>query len=445
LVYTINPKTLTVTSPTVPNKVYDKTNTATITGTLSGIVVGDDVSFNGTGTFSQSNVGTGLGVTSTSTLGGVDASKYTLTQPTGLTGTIVIKPLTVSGAVASNKVYDGNSTATLTGATLNGIISSDVVTLTGGATFLSVNVGSNIAINTSSLTLDGADAGNYIALPIVGLTANITAKPLTITGLTANNKVFDGTTTATLSGTATLDGIVGTDDVSLSGTPTATFAQSAVGTGIAVSVTGYSLTGTSASNYSLTQPTGLTADITAAPSPVITSVLTASATYGMPSSIYTITATNSPTSYNATGLPSGLTINTSTGEISGTPTVVAGSPFNVTISATNLGGTGTATLVYTINPKTLTVTSPTVPNKVYDKTNAATITGTLSGIVVGDDVSFNGTGTFSQSNVGTGLVVTSTSTLGGVDASKYSLTQPTGLTADITAMLRLPQLLQEHH
>ena len=91
------------------------------------------------------------------------------------------------------------------------------------------------------------------------------------------------------------------------------------------------------------------------PVPVITSSLTASGTYNTPISIYQITATNSPTSYDATGLPSGLVVNTSTGAITGTPTA-AGGPTNVTLSATNASGTGTATLVFTIAKATQTIT-----------------------------------------------------------------------------------------
>ncbi|MDD5262303.1 MAG: family 16 glycosylhydrolase [Methylacidiphilales bacterium] len=81
--------------------------------------------------------------------------------------------------------------------------------------------------------------------------------------------------------------------------------------------------------------------------PSITSALTTSGTVGTAFS-YQITASNSPTSYNATGLPGGLSVNTSSGLISGTPSVAGTS--NVTISATNANGTGTATLVLTVNP-----------------------------------------------------------------------------------------------
>src|SRR5438046_1475133 len=94
--------------------------------------------------------------------------------------------------------------------------------------------------------------------------------------------------------------------------------------------------------------------VLAAPKPVITSPLTATGQVGVAFS-YQIAATNSPTSYNATGLPAGLSVNTGTGLISGTPTTAATS--NVTLSATNAGGTGTKTLTLTVNPPTPVITS----------------------------------------------------------------------------------------
>ena len=61
---------------------------------------------------------------------------------------------------------------------------------------------------------------------------------------------------------------------------------------------------------------------------------------------YQIAASNTPTSYGASGLPSGLTVN-STGYISGTITAGSGS-FTVTVSATNIGGTGTRSFTITV-------------------------------------------------------------------------------------------------
>ncbi|WP_181456877.1 choice-of-anchor D domain-containing protein [Flavobacterium lacus] len=82
--------------------------------------------------------------------------------------------------------------------------------------------------------------------------------------------------------------------------------------------------------------------------PVITSDLNASGFVGVPFS-YTITAINSPTSYNATGLPPGFSINTTTGVISGTPGVTG--TFFITITATNGSGFDEQTLILTVtNP-----------------------------------------------------------------------------------------------
>ncbi|HAZ09050.1 MAG TPA: hypothetical protein DCZ01_11160 [Elusimicrobia bacterium] len=79
--------------------------------------------------------------------------------------------------------------------------------------------------------------------------------------------------------------------------------------------------------------------------PVITSVLTSTGTIGTALS-YQITATNSPTSFNAAGLPAGLSVDTVTGLISGTPTISGIS--NVTISAANAGGTDAKTLTLSV-------------------------------------------------------------------------------------------------
>jgi len=83
------------------------------------------------------------------------------------------------------------------------------------------------------------------------------------------------------------------------------------------------------------------------PAPVITSPASGSCTVNTSCS-FQITATNTPTSWGASPLPVGMSVNTSTGLISGTPTVTGTT--NTTESATNAGGTGTASLALTVNP-----------------------------------------------------------------------------------------------
>lgn len=83
------------------------------------------------------------------------------------------------------------------------------------------------------------------------------------------------------------------------------------------------------------------------PRPVIISSLTAEGRRNDPF-VYQISATQSPTSYTASTLPGGLSLNTTSGLISGTPSV-SGS-FTITLGAVNAGGTGNATLLLTIAP-----------------------------------------------------------------------------------------------
>ena len=91
----------------------------------------------------------------------------------------------------------------------------------------------------------------------------ITSKTLTITGLSNGNaKLYDGTTTATPQGTATLSGKVSGDDVAFAnGYPKYSFANKNVGTNKAITVT-VRLKGTDAADYQVQALTGLTQTVT---------------------------------------------------------------------------------------------------------------------------------------------------------------------------------------
>ena len=81
--------------------------------------------------------------------------------------------------------------------------------------------------------------------------------------------------------------------------------------------------------------------------PTITSGLSATGSIGS-AFTYQITASNSPTSYTASGLPTGLSVSATSGVISGN--LVSTGTSSITINAINISGTGSATLILTVLP-----------------------------------------------------------------------------------------------
>jgi gliding motility-associated-like protein len=435
---------LTVTGVTANNKVYNGTTVAVLnTGSaaLSGVIAGDVVTLvktGATGTFNNKNAGTSKTVTASGfTLSGADAGKYSVTQPT-TTANITSASLSISGVTVNNKVYNGTTAATLNtgGAVLNGIVTGDVVNLvvTGATgTFNSKTAGTAKTVTISGFTISGTDSGNY-TLTQPAATANITAASLTITGVTAGSKVYDASTAATLSTAgAVLTGAIAGDEVILvTSGASGTFTNKAVGAGKTVSTTGFTLSGADASNYSLVQPS-LTANITAA-------VLTVSGVRAN-NKVYNGTTSTSVNGTNASlsGVIGGDVVTLVFSGASGTfVNKNTGTSKAVTITGITLGGADgnnytltqpTATADITVAP--VTVSGVIANNKIYDGTTAATLNtsgSTLSVKYGTDDVNIillNASGTFSDKNVGTGkLVTTSGFVINGTDAGNYSLSQP---------------------
>ncbi len=437
----ITKKDLGVATVTAANKVYDGTTAATLSfGASSGVISGDDVSITGlSGTFDDKNVGTGKTVTvSGGSLSGADAGNYQISSVAGsTTADITKKDLGVATVTAANKVYDGTTAATLSFGASSGVISGDDVSITGlSGTFDDKNVGTGKTVTVSGGSLSGADAGNYQISSVAGsTTADITKKDLGVATVTAANKVYDGTTAATLSFGAS-SGVISGDDVSITGL-SGTFDDKNVGTGKTVTVSGGSLSGADAGNYQISSVAGsTTADITkkdlgvatvTAANKVYDGTTAATLSFGASSGVISgddVSITGLSGTFDDKNVGTGKTVTVSGGSLSGAD---AG---NYQISS--VAGSTTAD----ITKKDLGVATVTAANKVYDGTTAATLSfGASSGVISGDDVSITGlSGTFDDKNVGTGKTVTvSGGSLSGADAGNYQISSVAGsTTADIT-------------
>ncbi len=448
----ITPAGLTVSGITASNKVYDANTTAaliTSAATLVGVFSGDIVNLNtggASGTFASQNAGTGITVTVAGlTISGAQASNYTLTQPT-TTATITPAVLTVSGITASDKVYDSSTAATLnsTNATLVGVITGDMVNLdTSGSigTFASKDVDTGITVTVAGLTINGAQASDY-TLTQPATMANITPATLTVSDISAENKVYDASTTATLNASgAILAGLFSGDTVSLDTSgAVGTFASKDVGTAIAVTVAGLTISGPQASDYTLTQP-ATSANIT--PATLTVSGITAA------NKVYDAsTATTLSTSgAMLVGVFSGDTVDLNTAaRLVPSPPRTWASISRWLVAGPTISGAQASdytlaqpTTTASITPAELTVSGITAANKVYNASTTAVLDtdgATLVGVFSGDTVILNAgraNGRFSSQNVGTAITVTAAGlTISGAQAGDYTLTQPT-TTANITS------------
>jgi len=156
-------------------------------------------------------------------------------------------------------VVYGDDAFELTGTASSGLpvsyeSSDESVAVINGSTLVIVGAG------TAGIT--ASQEGNTQYLPATPVIQDLVVekKTLTVTGAMVEQKMYDGTTAAVISG-ATLEGVVDGDDVSLSGADTGIFAQAEVGTAVAVE-TEMGMAGTDTANYAFIAPAGLTGDIT---------------------------------------------------------------------------------------------------------------------------------------------------------------------------------------
>ncbi len=282
-----------------------------------------------------------------------DTANYNSVPATTVTLVVDQVTLTVSGVTAAGRIYDGTLTAPLGGTpALVGVLPADVgnVTLTGTAvgTFANKNIGAAKPITVTGLSLTGSAAANYSLTQPTGLSATVSAKTLTVSGITANSRPYNGSTVATLNlGSAALVGIVSPDVVTpVTSSAAGAFATATVGYGKTVTITGITLGGAGAGNYDITQPSTV-ADIT--PANVAVTISNLAQTYD-----------GTPKAATVTVVPAGTSVVIVYSNVGGLPPTNAGSYFvSANITDPNYSGSATATLVIARAPQTIAFAAPT--------------------------------------------------------------------------------------
>ena len=382
---------------------------------------GDSLSF-GLHQHSWSYTANGATITAKCTAAGCpldrNGGSYTITAPDNLT-------------------YDGNGKAAkVTGSIPD--VTAPTITYKKGDTTLG-SAPTDVGKYTASITV-----GNVTA----GVEYSITAKEVTVTGITATDRYYaKDNLEVTLTG-GTLTGVISDDAVTIDLTKAKGMMINAnVGTNKAVTVTGVALGGADKGNYKLKeQPTGVTVNITRADAGVRITTPPTSKTYG--DAYFTVTAASGVTESTgnngkwtwASSDDSIMKIVSGADSATATVQVLKASATGATLTATYSSIThyGTANVTIKVNPKDVTITGLSAGNKDYDRSTSATPTGTavIDGKVGSDDVTVTaGAASFDNENVGTDKIVTFTGySLSGADAGNYNLKgQPASVTANIAA------------
>jgi filamentous hemagglutinin family protein len=243
----ISPASLTVTANAL-SKIYG-TIDPTLTYSTSGLIGSDTLS----GSLSR--------------LAGETVGKYTISSTLTNSNyavnyvpadfTIDAVPLNLAIQAANQTRLYGAANPTFTGTIALGSLQNGDTLDSIGLTF-STDATSSSNVGDYQI-IPALNNQNYIFTGKNGV-LSVTPASLTIKGLTASNKDFDGTKTATLTG-GELIGLVNGDTISLNSESKGEFSDSKVGTAKAITVSNIGLTGAAVNNYKVEMPTGLTADI----------------------------------------------------------------------------------------------------------------------------------------------------------------------------------------
>ena len=255
---TINPKAVTITAKDA-SKTYNGTALTEGGFATSDLEAGDTHEFTVAMTEGSTITNAGTQSNVIATVDGFDVTTGTAMAVgnylvTTVDGTLTINPKAVTiTAINASKLYDGTA-LTEGGFSATALEEGDThtftVAMTEGSTITNAGTQSNVIATVDGVAVTtgtATEVGNYSVTTADG-TLTITGKEITISGITAENKVYNGTTDAVLVYTGvTFTGKLDGDDLTV--TATGTFDDKNVGTGKTVTITGFTFGGTDAANY----------------------------------------------------------------------------------------------------------------------------------------------------------------------------------------------------
>jgi len=369
---------------------------------------------------------------SSTVLGSGNGVLYTLAPQLtlSLTGTVV-------------RTYDADVDATLTQGNYNisGTVGSDAVVLGTSGTFDNKNVGSGKTITVNPVVVSASDGAVQVygyridsgSATISGAIGQITPATISaVTGIAAANKTYNGNTVATLD-TTTSVGFTGKfigDQLNVA-SATGTFASpNASATPITVNITGISLGGSDAGNYTLSSSTAST-----------TALINKYAVDLSGTRVY-----DGTTTVGAGSLTLGTLVGSETLNLSGNATAASKNVGTQTLNSSGLtlsDGTGLASnYTFTGGTQTVAITKANLTlstsdvTKTYDGSLSALGTAVIAGgtqLFSGDSLS-GGSFAFTNANAGTGnktVTTTGVTVNDGNSGGNYTVTYANNTTSTI--------------
>lgn len=438
----ITPRTVTVSGISADNKVYDGNTVAQIqTGNalVSNVVDGERIGVNATGSFDSKNIGVDRVVALNSSYAGnqsTELSNYTIQDQASTQATITPRAVTVSGITAGNKIYDGNTLAQVqtANALVSNVVAGESIGLTTTGTFDSKNVGNNrvVTLNSNYSGNQTTDLGNYTIQEQLATQANIVHRTVTVSGISASNKIYNGNTLAEVqTGNVLISNVVAGESIGL--TTAGTFDSKNVGTNRLVALSN-SFSGdqqTDLSNYIIQDQLSTQASIT--PRVVTVSGITAS------DKTYDRTTTAQVQSAGAifNNIVDGESIGLSVSGTFGDKNAAFGKTVNLVSSYSgadlaNYSVVDQSNTTASIMKLPINISGITAYNKNYDGTvTAITNSNGATGWLAGDQLLVSSVGVFDTELAGTGKLVTLASSYSGADVNNYAITSQASTTANI--------------